>query len=462
LVTVTGLTNLRDFSPEILKANQMKYRPSLAFILCLTPLLAAGAAGGWAWNKANSERDYAPAGASFLWVLRYMPYNDDYRPPTLERIMKTREEATKRMDQLVAEFPALRITEHPVPDDQNGFLLFYKLSGVQGVYGTPLTKEFQEFLDQQGTDDKIPWSPEIAKRCLAGNAHVVDQIERIASLKTRSSANMPAGYDGYTGVTVPLHSVYILLLKARLAAEAKDEKETLRLVAAAQNIASHFREIETPTLFCETATVVIDCSIHQETFKHLIPALGRDADLTQWRSVLAPRSYTPADLAKTMRGEWYTMARFSLFPRILDPNNPDVPPDAEALAHAYASSYSMQVTRLNTMSFEEFARQDYEFNSAPFAQLSGKSRQIAKKLFRGINSWVKGYARAASISAQYQAAFDLLILEKSGKKLVPGLAAEITRDPISGSPFLFDPATRVLSPPPAAAKLYMKPLSLPW
>ena len=49
----------------------MKYRPSLAFILCLTPLLTAGDAGGWAWNKANSERGKAPVGASILEVLRY-------------------------------------------------------------------------------------------------------------------------------------------------------------------------------------------------------------------------------------------------------------------------------------------------------------------------------------------------------------------------------------------------------
>ena len=112
----------------------MKYRPSLSFILCLTPLLAAGAAGGWAWKKANSERAYAPPGASFLWVLRYMRHTDHYNPPTLEMISKTREETTKRMDQLVTEFPALRITEHPVPDDQNGFLLFFKLSGALGGY----------------------------------------------------------------------------------------------------------------------------------------------------------------------------------------------------------------------------------------------------------------------------------------------------------------------------------------
>jgi hypothetical protein len=424
--------------------------------------LAAGAAGGWAWNKANSERDYAPEGASFLWVLRYMRHTDHYNPPTLEVISKTREEATKRMDQLVAEFPALRITEHPVPDDQNGFLLFYRLSGALGGYELPLTKEFQQFLEQQHTDDKIPWSPEIAKRCLAGNAHVVDQIERIASLKTCSSANMPAGYVGFIGAKPAVNCADILLIKARLAAEAKDEKETLRLVAAAQNLASLFREIETPTLLYETVTILVDLRIHKEAFKHLLPALGRDADLMQWRSVLAPRKYTPAGFAKIMRGEWHTMAGFFLFPSILDPNNPDVPPDAEALAHAYASSYSMQVTRLSMMNFEEFARQDDEFSSAPFAQLSWKSRQIAKKLFVGSKAWANGYARAASISAQYQAAFDLLILEKSGKKLIPELAAEVTRDPISGLPFLFDPATRALSPPPAAAKLDVKPLNLPW
>src|ERR1035437_4587750 len=201
LVTATGLTNLRDFSPGILNVNQMKYRPSRAFILCMAPMLAAGAAGGWAWKKVNSERGKAPAGASFLWVLRHMPFNDDFYPPPMEVISKIRQEATKRMDQLVTEFPALRITEHPVRDDQNGFLLFFKPPWALSGDELPLTKEFEHFLLQQ--DDKIPWSPEIAKRCLAENAHVVAQIERIASLKTRWSANMPAGYNGFVGARTP-------------------------------------------------------------------------------------------------------------------------------------------------------------------------------------------------------------------------------------------------------------------
>src|ERR1035437_1598166 len=423
----------------------MKYRPSLAFILCLTPLLTAGDAGGWAWNKANSERGKAPVGASILEVLRYKEkyrYKYEYIQPTPEQIAKTRETSNRLRDKLVAEFPALRITEHPVPDDQNGFLLLYKLDGGSDSRGLPITYELWQLLD-----DRIPWSPELAKRCLAEHADLVAKIERIASLKTRSSANMTADYDGYLGVRKAECCADILLLKARLAAEAKDEKETLRLVAAAQNLASHLREVETPTLLGETIAIRVDLRIHSEAFKHLLPALGRDADLTQWRSVLAARNYTPAEFAKIIRGEWHTMARFCLDPGILDPNDPEVPPDAEALAHAYASSYSMQVTRLSMMNFEEFVSQDDEFSSAPFAQLSWKSRAIEKILFVGSKAWANGYARAASISSQYQATFDLLILEKSGKKLIPEHAAEVRHDPISGLPFLFDPATRALSPP---------------
>jgi hypothetical protein len=437
----------------------MKYRPSLAFILCLTPLLAAGAAGGWAWNKANSERGKAPVGASIFEVLRYKEkYRYKYIQPTPEQIAKTREEATKRMDQLVTEFPALRITEHPIPDDQNGFLLLYKLGGGSDSRGNlPITYEFWQLLD-----DRIPWSPELAKRCLAEHAALVTKIEQIALLKTRSSANMPADYVGFLDAGKAKYCADILLLKARLAAEAKDEKATLRHVAAAQNLVSHLREVETPTLLGEIIAIMVDLRIHSEAFKHLLPALGRDADLMQWRSVLAPRKYTPAGFAKIMRGEWHTMARFCLYPGILDSNDPNAPPDAEALAHAFASSYSMQVTRLNTMNFEELTSQGNGFSSAPFTQLSEKSREIEKALSINSQSWAKSYARAASDFAQYQAALDLLILEKSGKKLVPELAAEITRDPLSGLPFLFDPATRALSPPPAAAKHYVKPLNLPW
>jgi hypothetical protein len=442
----------------------MKYRPSLAFILCLIPMLAAGAAGAWAWKKADSVPMHIRAHATFLQVLRYKE-EPPRVPRTPEQIEQARQASIHLMEKLVVEFPALRITEHPVPDDQNGFLLLNKLGRESKFPHLPVSKEFKQLIY-----DDIPWDPEIARRGLAGHADLVARIEHIASLPTRSSSNMPAGYGGFFWARATIDSANILLLKARLAAEAKDEAETLRLVAAAQNLASHCREVETPTLTTYTISIAIDLGIRKATFKHLLPALGRDADLPRWKSMLASRSYTSAELAKVMRGQWSTTAEFFLFPVIFNSDCSIHPPDGEALAHAYTSRYNALVTRLPTLTLAEFLDHGAEFPDESDLHLSEKSRELMDMLFGDGKSWgqwkgareVKGFVRAASISAQYQAAFDLLILEKSGRKLVPELMAEVTRDPLSGSPFLFDPATRVVSPPPAAAKVDVKPLGLPW
>jgi hypothetical protein len=444
----------------------MKYRPSLAFILCLIPMLAAGAAGAWAWKKADSVPMHIRAHATFLQVLRYKE-EPPRIPRTPEQIEQARQASIDLREKLVVEFPALRITEHPVPDDQNGFLLLFKLDRECEAFGLPVSKEFRQLLD-----DKIPWNPEIARRGLAGHADLVARIEHIASLPTRSSSNMPAGYGGFFWGRATIDSANILLLKARLAAEAKDEAETLRLVAAAQNLASHFREIETPTLITYGLSGWVDHGIRDATFKHLLPALGRDADLPRWKSMLASRSYTSAELAKVGRGQWSTISQFYLFGAILDSDYPNHPPDGEALAHAYTSRYNALVTRLPTLTLAEFLDHGAEFPDESDSHLSEKSREIMDFFFgdgKSGGKWkwagerqVKSIVRAASISAQYEAAFDLLILEKSGRKLVPELMAEVTRDPLSGSPFLFDPATRVVSPPPAAAKVDVKPLGLPW
>jgi hypothetical protein len=420
-------------------------------------LLVAGAAGVWAWNRVSSAPMNGHAPATFLQLLCYKEKQRPV-PRTPEQIEQARQASIHLMEKLVVEFPALRITEHPVPDDQNGFLLLYKLGGGSDSHGLPVSKEFKQLLD-----DRIPWNPEIAKRCLAENVDLVARIEHIASLPTRSSSNMPAHYVGFFGGSATIDSANILLLKARLAAEAKDEAETLRLVAAAQNLASHCREVETPTLITYTISIAIDLGIRKATFQHLLPALGRDADLPRWKYMLASRSYTSAELAKVVRGEWSTMAEIFVFPVfIFNNNDPDHPPDGEALAHAFTSRYNAIVTRLPTLTLAECRDHGAEFTDESDSHLSEKSRKLMDIFFVGIKSWAKGYVRAASISAQDEAALDLLILEKSGRKLVPELTAEVTRDPLGGSPFLFDPATRVLSPPPAAAMVNVKPLGLPW
>jgi len=63
--------------------------------------------------------------------------------------------------------------------------------------------------------DDTPWDPEITRRCLAGHAELVERLEHIGSLTTRSSCGMPANYNGFIAARTGKTGCDILLLKAR-------------------------------------------------------------------------------------------------------------------------------------------------------------------------------------------------------------------------------------------------------
>jgi hypothetical protein len=197
----------------------MKYKPSRAFIVCMI----LGGAGAWVWQKLNSTPLHLRTTSTFLELLRYeeVPPLPPFNPPTPEEIAQTRQATQVLMAKLTGEFPALRIDEHPVSDAQNAFLLLHQLS--KRGQALPLSQEFRQLLS-----DEIPWNAETAVRCLNEHADLISRIESIASLPTRSSADMPDDYDAFINARVAKDCVGILLTKARLAAEAKDQPEVVK------------------------------------------------------------------------------------------------------------------------------------------------------------------------------------------------------------------------------------------
>ncbi|BCU78846.1 hypothetical protein llg_35610 [Luteolibacter sp. LG18] len=422
----------------------------------MVPMLATGAAGAWAWNKATSVPNEIRAKQDFFKAVAYKkPWTYDMPDEVVRE--QTRQATEEMLAKLYAEFPAMKGESHPVPDDENGFLLLHQLSGAPHRTGPPVSPELRKLLN----DPSIPWDAAQAKRLLEENAEVVARIERIAALKTRSSDRMPRDYGGFIGARAAKTSADILLMKARLAAEAKDEPEVLRLINATQNLGSHFREVETPNLLGETVTILIDLSVRHAVFDSLLPAFGRDADLPKWKTALVHRSYGPAPFAKVMRGEWETTARYYLLPGILRPKHPDNPPDAEALARYQTSCFNTMITRMSGLGMAEFLT-DPGLGEPRGEHLSKRSREILNMLWIGSRAWAKGYVRAASTLDQYQAALELLESEKQGATLASGPLAGATRDPLGGEPYLFDAATRTVSGPPAALKAEVKPIRLPW
>ena len=228
----------------------MKYRPSLAFACCLIPLLAAGAAGAVAWHKATSVPLAIRVNAEFFEALKFA-WSPKSFPITPEEAKQLKWDARVMKAKLMAEFPALIVTPRPVPDQENGFLQLHLLANSDE--GLPVSSEIYSLLSEPNG-----WNAKAAARLLEEHSELVNRIEHIAALPRHSSSNMPDDFDGFIRARNGKTSSDILLIKARLAAEAGDEAETLRLVAAVQNICSHYREVESPNFLGETVTVLVD------------------------------------------------------------------------------------------------------------------------------------------------------------------------------------------------------------
>jgi len=437
----------------------MKYRPSTPFIICLVPMLAVAGTAGWAWSKVNSVPAHKRADMSFFDALRYRE-NDRriFEEPTPEQLAAVRPQVIELKQKMLAEFPDLAITGQPVPDEENGFLLFYELtqgSGRAPGETMPVTPELRNFLNPAAA-----WDPVAIRAALEANGDLIAKIEHIAALPKRSSANMPADYNGFISARDMKVCSDILLMKARLAADAKDETEALRLVTANFHLASHCDQAEAVSLLGVTVGILIDLQVEDAILTKLLPALGRDADLPRWRAALTSRPPSTVDrFSNVLRGDWHATGVHLLFPTVLAMK--DRPEDYEELIRAYTSQ------------FDSFSKMIQGQNHAillnlpampsPKVTLSSKSREILEMFNIGNTAWGKGYARASSIRARNLAALDLLVLEKSGTALTAESVSTVTPEPLSGEAFVYDPATRTISAPPAIAEeAGVIPLALPW
>jgi hypothetical protein len=437
-----------------IKERGMKYRPSRLFLICIVPMLLSGVAGALVWKKFNSVPMSVRAQADFFEILKYKE-PQDFDMPTPEQLARTRHVVEDLISDLTREFPNLAAASHPVPDDENAFLQLYLLGG-SSFAGPQLSAEFQEMLKGEAALDA-----EAARRCLEEHAEFVSRIEDISLMESCSSNNMPDDYIGFIAARVPYNGTSILLLKARLAAEAGDEDEVLRLVMAAANLGSHYRKIENPNLLSETIAVLIDLTVRDITFKHLLPALGKDADLVRWKEALNHHQYTPASYAEVLRGEWFIGSRYMLYPIILDPSKPNAPKDGENLARAHAANFSFQIESIRRKQLADLLTYDGNASNEFYRDLSEESREIADIFMIGTQSWAKGFVRAAMKVAQYDAAMELLILERKEGSIGAEDSEGVVTNPINGKAFEYDAVTRKLSAPPVSEDQEVETLVLP-
>ena len=435
----------------------MKYRPSASFIICLVSTLAVGGVAGWAWSKAQAVPEYKRVNLSFFEALSFQEKKRrGVEPPTPEQLAVSRQQVIDLKQKMLAEFPDLAVKEKPVPDDQNGFRLIYGLADDDGQPKIPVTPELRALLK-----DEAPWDPAAMRAELEANGEFVSHIEHIAALPQRSSANMPAEFVNFVHARPVKLGSDILLAKARLAAEAKDEAEALRLVKSSFNLASHLDRIETPSLLAITIALIVDLQTQDTIMTKILPALGRDADLPDWRAAITSRpEYNADEFARLMRGEWNSTLEFFILPILCSPNYEDRPEDYEALVRAYTVKFDFLC---KTLAGQKPRILVYLPPTPNPEKLSRGSWDLLEMFQIGAGKWGHGYARAAAVRARNLAALDLLILEKSGTALTADTVSKVNTEPLSEGTFIYDPTTRTISAPASIAEeVGVKPVKLPW
>jgi hypothetical protein len=411
-------------------------------------LLLLGGGGGWAFWKASAAPAHLRARLSFWELVKHKKVADWEPSLTPEQRRAKARDITAR---LMVEYPILAAEERPVPAEENGFLLMLRKNA-----GLGLTSELRDFLSKRLDDEVL--DVELARRLLLENATVVAEVEHIAALQARSSADPPADYVGFVSARSGIDAIHVLLLAARLAAVANDSEGAIAKVALAVNLIRHYRDIETPNFQCETVVIVGQMEVCRVVLDRVLPALGKTADLEKWRRVLGSADLSPARLAGVVRGDWQIASQYFLLPLVLDPADPVSPPDPEALADALAARAAEIVARIQNQSFQDTLSLENRAASTAPGSLSAKSQSLFEVSGIGTQTWAEGVARSATVLARTDAALQLLELEKKAE-LDAAALARLPVDPVSGMPFSFDPQARTLSAPMNPS---IEPLRLPW
>ena len=426
-------------------------RPSSSFLVCVAVAIVFGGIGFWFLSKLRAFPMQQWRSLTFSEILRGQP---GYTPEQKAANRKRVEELKRKM---LTEFPSLVIHEKPVPDERNGFRQLYDLTEEMDQTESLVTPALREQLDRSS-----PWDPEAMRAALAENAELIARIESIAALPDRSSANMPKSYSGYYPSEQLKACVDILLAKARLAAEAKDETEALRMVTATRTLISHQMLVEAPTFFGSVSASLIDLQVQDATFEKLLPALGRDADFPKWRAVFSLRpDQATDDFARMLRGEWNLTMNLFLSAAIVEWDTKGSPQKTDAGIRALASQYAYWIHQLPGKGPSVLL--SLPTPPSPGSRFPSELREIIDSTRVGSEGMAKGYARIACLRVMTLAALDLLILEKSGTTLTTDSASQVAPEPLTGDAFFYDPITRILTMNPTfPSDMAVKSLVLPW
>jgi hypothetical protein len=421
-----------------------------------TPVAKGGGSMDWLLDRYEQVMSWehnpwktAPVGfgGNYWKLLESKDPKDQARARELRRLA----EALHR--RVLERYPELAAPDKNVPPERNGFLKwlefaerFEKDAASRGSTSLPIPGALLKHLDQAA-----PWDAAAAKAWLSQEKVLLDEIRAIGLMPEQSIAGIDIDRYAFMPARLAKSAADALLLDARLAAEEGNVEGALDSLRAAIGLATHFSQVETPSLLAVTVQILLQHRTQSYALSDIMPALppGR-LDPAAWESAARPEVVAPDEYARIMRGEWNVTARQYLLPMLCDTEDPKYPQDPDALIDQHAGYFTRIVQAYEGHTVSEWP--DIAVTSYPDdSHLSRSSREATAMLFIGERAWSEGLVRAQSATALTQAAFAVMN------------GGPLPLDPIHGLPYRWDAATRTLSAPdsPVFAEMGLKPLLVP-
>lgn len=396
------------------------------------------------WEHNPWKRSRNGFGDHFIGMLHS---KDPVEKARAQELLRQAEAWHKR---LLERYPELAVEMREIPADRNGFLRWLEFSERMEETlrneGLPFPAELQGYLGNEGA-----WNAEAAKSWLAQNKALLDEIRAIGLLPERSLNGISVDRTGFIPARFAKSCGDALMIEARLAAEMGNPAGALDAVRAANGLADHLGEVESPSLLAATVQILTKISLQNRVLTDILPALpDGQRDPAMWQTILNPKAAGPAEFARLMKSEWSVGSRNYLLPMLLDTDDPKIPSDGAALLDYYSSQFSSITSTHEGTSPSDLAGLGWP-SLTDDSHLSRSSRDVSSMVFVGAKAWRKGWERAQSVYAMNEAAFAIL------------QGQPVPKDPVHGADYRWDPQNRVLSPPDTDAFREMKidPITLP-
>ena len=384
--------------------------------------------------------DYNPWKPKPVWAgehLMKLRYSKD--PSDQAKLEDINKRAAEWFQRVLARHPDMAVEYQDVPDDENGLLRmldFVKQFG-DAVLGSDsnclrFPKDLIDYSKSKG-----PWNEQAARDWLANEPALFNEIRIIGLLPTESAKGISVDQWALLNMELYRASTVALMIDARIAAEDGDIARAMESIRAANGLADHLQNVETPIYFDSILVAKIRSEVQLRTITEVIPALPEGSvDLEAWEDAVNPVQDSPADLARLLKGEWTVGLQREILPVLADLEDPKSPPDAEDYIDVVTEAYRRAIHATENLSLEDMGSTP---PPAPpsMEDLSLESRQFLGNINEFPNTIRTTWMRNLSISARYQAAFAIMQGE------------EVPNDPIYGLPYVWDTNTRELSYPDA-------------